>query len=79
MLKVIATVGGAVTALLIPSCDPPTIGDGTVPNGLSCEEDEVIGYVPVGTPPYPIRCYHWEVVDGKAVVSVDGQEIDVDW
>jgi hypothetical protein len=65
--------------LMIPSCDPPTIGGEKVPNGLSCNEDEVIGYVPVGEPPYDLRCYHWEVVDGEVVVSVDGQQIDVDW
>lgn len=78
MLKVLATVS-VTAASLLPSCSPATIGGEKVPDGLSCFEDEVIGYVPIGEPPYELRCYHWEVENGKAVVSVDGQPIDVDW
>lgn len=34
------------------------IGANTVPAGLECEEDEVIGFVQEGTPPYSLGCVH---------------------
>lgn len=39
---------------------PPgsSIGADTVPSGLACEEDELIGYVNDGTPPFALGCVH---------------------
>lgn len=36
------------------------IGNNTVPDGLHCQEDEVIGYVVTDTPPYQLGCVHNE-------------------
>lgn len=47
-------------ALLLAGCGAATIGGTEVPADLHCEEDEVIGFLPIGEAPYDLVCYHWE-------------------
>lgn len=42
--------------------DHATIGGNAVPDTLHCEEDEVIGFVQSGTPPYALGCIHIDIL-----------------
>lgn len=67
MLKYVLASVASAGVLSLASCEAPsTIGGNTVPNGLTCHEDEVIGFDESagkvegedGRMGYPLGCIH---------------------
>ena len=55
-----STVAFAAAYLTFVPLERPMVGTTEVPMDLSCEEDERIGFVQTGTPPYDLGCVQIE-------------------